>query len=411
VNLKSVNAIIDSNYSATQDIIYKFLLWAEKENFKSYDPWDIWNNKLGSFTRSLYFRNKYLSYPFLLILYFLDIFFPQVRKIFTQPKIYPISQAQMGLGYLNLWKTTANEQYLIRGIELGGSLLKMSSSQITGLGWGVPFNWLTPFGLIPANTPCHTQTAYPYELFIRLYEITGENKYLDYLLQIANSVASDFYEVEEENMIASSYSISDKIIVINANSYRAFMLIEAGLRFKNSSYVSKGKATLNYIISKQNENGSWPYSEKSRFIDNYHTCFVLKNLIKIKKLLADPFDNLEESIKKGTEFFLGNLMSKKGYPRPFAVKSHISLHRLGSYDLAETIGILNEIDDDKEILNRLLIFTKAKFQSSEGWFAYRKYSFPVGMGIPYMRYANSAIFLSLTNVMMLQYLNNNNNIA
>jgi hypothetical protein len=280
-------------------------------------------------------------------------------------------------------------------------LLAIASPTANGLGWGMKHDWTTLKGLIPKDTPCHTQTAYAFEFLSALYDVTGNQQYIDYLHQIAEHTANDFREWQKDDRLASSYSPIDDRRVVNANSYRALILLEAGRRLGQRRYTDKGLATVRYVISMQKPNGSWPYSEDETFVDHYHTCFVLKNLRKVRVLAVGLENYIDRAVEAGLIFYFSRLFSSDGYPKPFAVKPRLVLHKYDSYDLAESIGLLALMRMEPERLLRLVEFARDKFQTKEGWFVFRQYPmFPV-KGIPYLRYANSAMFSSLTLVASL----------
>lgn len=312
------------------------------------------------------------------------------------------------MGYLNLYKATNNPDFLKKSKSFVAPLIEMSSPLKKGLGWGMKHRWMTISGIIPEDTPCNTQTSYVYEYFMKLSEIHDSEKYDEYLQKIAWHVANDFHEWQIGDTLACSYSTVDRRRVVNANSYRALMLIDAGKRFDNSEYLTKGIATLKYVINMQNKDGSWPYAEDQSFVDTYHTCFVLKNLYKIKKILGDDSLGIDQAIEKGLKYYFLNLFNDEGIPIPFSVKPRLTLHKYDSYDIAESIGLLAELNIENKIVTGLINFVKTNFQTKKGWFIFRIYPFVKIKGIPYMRYANSAMFLALTKVIKRGISNNKN---
>lgn len=370
--------------------------WLEKENFSSFDWWDIWGTKYGAWSKGLYFKNKYAGAFFIAPIVALDFVYPSFRKFFVKKRTFPICHAHVALGYLNLYEVEGRKNYLAKAEKLIAPLLAMASPYTTGLGWGMKHEWMTIQGLIPANTACNTQTAYPYELFVRLHELTGKNEYSEYLEKILHHINKDFAEWKEGDKLVCSYSTIDKRRVINANSYRMYMLIEGGKRFKNSTYTEKGIATLKYILSKQNSDGSWPYSEDQSFVDCYHTVFVLKNLLKVKEILCLDVYGLDDAVQKGLHFYFKHLFYKTGLPKPFAKEPRITLFKYDSYDFSESIGLLSILREYDFLLDRSIRFVTHRFLTKEGWCRYRLFNFFPFKGIPYMRYANTNMFLNLT---------------
>lgn len=388
--------------SAYFEMVNSFILWADSEGLKTYDWWDIWSNSYGLWSKSLYVKNKNFGTIAVLPFILLDIFLPSFRRLFAKKRTYPISHAQVGLAYLNLYKATGKNEYLERTINLIDPLFKMASPLTKGLGWGMKHEWMTVQGLVPADTPCNTQTSYVYELMLELYLITNDSFYLDSLKKIANHVVNDFPEWWEDDKLVCSYSTVDARRVINANSYRMFILIDAGIRFNDEHCMAKGLATLKYILSKQSVDGSWVYSEDQHFIDGFHTCFVLKNLYKVNCLLKNPSLKIDEVIHKGLEYFSQHLIDKTDYPIPFSVKPRMVLYKYDIYDFAECIGLYADMGIRKNQVYKMLDFVKAHFQSKKGWFSFRIFPYWKSKGIPYMRSANSAMFLAISKALLNQ---------
>jgi hypothetical protein len=390
-------------------MIARFLHWAEKEKFASYDWWDIWGTSYGGWAKTMYLKNKYLGVFFIAPLVFLDFIYPSFRKFFVKKRTFPICNAHIAMGYLNLYEVTEENQYLEKAESLVDDLLLMASPHATGLAWGMKHQWMTVQGLIPADTPCNTQTAYPYTLFTQLYAATHNEKYLEYLHQILKHVANDFPEWWEGDKLVCSYSTADKRRVVNANSYRMYMLVDGGKRFNNQIYLDKGLATLRYVLSMQDIDGSWPYSEDQNFVDCYHTVFVIKNLSKVREILGYDYEGLDSAVKKGLSYYFEKLYDAEGFPKPFAIQPRITLFKYDSYDFAESIGLLTEIKTDTSLLQQLLQFVKNNFQTKAGWFLFRIYHLLPIKGIPYMRYTNSNMFLSLTKALKYYSQNDNKN--
>lgn len=389
------------SYSDVLSIINPLKLWIERTKMMSYDWWDLWATPFSGWAKSFYLKNKVLGIFVVGPIFLFDLLYPSFRKLFAEKRAFPICHAQIGMGYLNLFEIIQREEYLIKTEALVDQLIAMASPQIRGLGWGMKFDWMTVKGLIPKDTPCNTQTAYPFEFFEQLYNLTRRQKYLDYLEQIAIHVANDFPEWYEGDRLICSYSTIDSRRVVNANSYRMLMLLRAGKLFNNQEYLQKGLSTLRYVLSMQKKNGSWPYAEDQPFVDNYHTCFVIKNLYKIKKIAGVLVSAVEDSITKGLRFYFSHLLDNNGYPLPFAVKPRMVIHKYDSYDLAESIGLLAELNIEHAKRNRMLHFARMNFQTKDGWFVFRRYPLVPLNGIPYMRYANSSMFLALTKVLQL----------
>lgn len=398
-DIQKINLVRTMKNNDLEAIILSLQNWLEKSNYQSVDWWDIWGEGFGKWAKQTYTKSPLLGIVPVGIVIAIDTIYPEFRNLFVKPRKFPICHSHVALAYLNLWEYSKNDQFLRKALSLSEELLTLASPKIRNLGWGMKHEWMTIQGLIPSDTPCNTQTAYPYALFSVLHDITKEKKYLDYLHSIIDHVINDFNETIEGNVISCSYSTGDNRRVINANSYRMYMLVDAGIRLNRQESLEKGLATFRYVKKMQSMDGSWPYSEDQKFVDNYHTCFILKNLLLCRKALNSNIEEMDKVIEKGWTYYKENLFDSLHFPIPFSVMPRYVNYHYDSYDLAETVSLFQEFEVDQSEIDALILFAKNAFQSVEGWFKFRIYKYPV-RHIPYMRYANTAMFLAFTKVLL-----------
>jgi hypothetical protein len=383
-------------------MVEAFLRWARATDYATYDWQDLWATGVAGRVKAFYQKHRLLGplavAPFAAI----DIAYPGCRRFFAKRRKHSISLAHLGLGHMHLYRMLGDPKALEAAIGFGNELLATATRTANGFGWGMKFRWHTIDGVIPEGTPCHTQTAYVYELLAALHGATSDPNYEAHLREIASHVCRDFPEWWLGKALASAYSTHDTRRVVNANSYRMMLLLDAGKRFGMQEYTDKGLATLEYVLSMQREDGSWPYSESEGFVDTFHTCFVLKNLVKTNRILGNGASRAQEAFQRGLAYYLSNLFDASGYPVPFSVRPRFTAYRYDSYDLAESIGILSELGSEHVRLRKLLQFVKTRVQTADGWFRFRLYPRVLGPGVPYMRWANSAMFVALTRFLQLR---------
>ncbi len=85
------------------------------------------------------------------------------------------------------------------------------------------------------------------------------------------------------------------------------MLPSASVLFSDNKYRKIAEGNINFVFKYQQEDGSWLYAADSvrEFIDHFHTCFVLKGLAKIEKLINHL--GCTTAIRKGVEYYVKNL--------------------------------------------------------------------------------------------------------
>ncbi len=384
--------------SVTLNAIEKFLVWKNTNGYYSYDQYDFWSTKYGIWSKSLYYKKKIIGSVFVAPIFIVEIFLPSIRKLVTTKKRIPIADAHFISGYLNLYKYTSNEEYLKEAKIIAEELLKSSVSGFSGNCWGYPFNWMTTRGLWSSGIPLITTTGYCFEAFLKLYDITDEERYLKIAHSIFLFALNDLKDTQiDEEIAACSYSPIDNTQIVNANAYRLFVLVEGARRFKNDEALTKARMNLNFILKNQNEDGSWLYAvndKRDNFVDNFHTCFVLKNLFKTNCILKDG--RIVSALNKGFNFYKKKLFDKDGLPLPFAKLSRLNIVKRELYDYAEGISLcidMRDLDSDAFLIGKKLVKSLLEdYQIKDGHFITRVSIFNMRNKVPYLRWPQAQLF-------------------
>lgn len=400
--------IVNIKNSTLIESIEKFRQWEKKNGPYTYDQYNFWSSKYGLWSKGLYHKNKALGTPFVAPVFLAEIFFPASRKLFASKKRFPISDAHLIMGLLNLYLYNKDQRHLDEAKEISLGLLESSVPGYSGYCWGYPFDWVSKRGFWTSGVPFITTTGYCFEAFLGLYDVTKDKKYLDIAYSIFLFTKHDIKDtVIDENTKVCSYSPIDDSRVVNANAYRAFVLAEGYRRFGDGEALEKAKQNINFILKNQNPDGSWLYAvndEQDAFIDNFHTCFVLKNLFKSNRVLED--ERITGAIQKGFTFYKNNLLDASFLPLPFAKLPRVNIVRRELYDYAEAISLadnLKDIDDDApKILKKILTEVTGKYQKKDGSFVTRVGIFGIKNKIPYIRWPQAQLFYALTNCLNCQ---------
>jgi hypothetical protein len=267
---------------------------------------------------------------------------PSAARIGITKKPFATSHAHLIIGLLDLHAAgfDLGVNGLDRAKELAEELNDMKVNGYSGDCWGYPFDWENRRGFWPKNTPLITVTPYCFEALLALYEATGDSFYVDRARSVTQFALHDLNNITRPgNGIASSYSPLDQSLVINASAYRAFVLIMSSELFSDAMAREQADGLVRFVLDSQRADGSWPYAleaDGDDFVDHFHTCFVLKNLVKIFCLDGD--ERVRAAIENGYSYYENGLFDKAGLPKPFAEGGN-RLLKYSVYDFAEAINL------------------------------------------------------------------------
>lgn len=386
------------------DAIRAFENWLERNGNASFDPYDIWGTGYGLKARRLYYSKPPLGLSMIAPILLIEIILPSLRRAFVKPKRFATADAQLALAFLNLHELTGETSYLQKAADCCEALIQSSIPGYSGFCWGYPFDWQHSGGCWPKNTPYATVTPYCYEAFARIAELTGEKRYLEIAASAARFMFRDLMNVKVNGeSSASSYSPLAEDKVVNVSAYRAFVLFDAAARFGEPEYAQLARENLAFVLDAQMSDGSWWYEidpPAKPFVDHFHTCFVLKCLYKINRLLRES--RIEDAIFKGYAYYSRFLFRASGLPKSFAIEPRFQVGRLEMYDLAEAITLGTLLRDaipsafaSAQRLGKLLC---EQYQLPQGHFVTRVYRGGWRHTFPFIRWPQAQLFYALTNL-------------
>ena len=153
------------------------------------------------------------------------------------------------------------------------------------------------------------------------------------------------------------------------------------------------------MLESQRDDGSWLYAVDGRdaFIDNFHTCFVLKNLFKIWR--ETGHDEVAAAISRGYDFYCAHLLDAEGAPLPFARAQRLVTHHADLYDYAEGVNLawlLRDFHPGRRREPGPLRRNGARELGAPGWpLLTRRLLFGRRNEVPYHRWAQSQMFRAL----------------
>ena len=248
-----------------------------------------------------------------------------------------------------------------------------------------------------------------YEAFAAVYEVDRQPRWLATMRSIANHALLDYRDCKaRDGAAACTYTpqANDPGGVVNASAYRAFLLTKAARDLNQPDYERAAEPNLRFVLESQNPDGSWYYAIDGRrdFIDHFHTCFVLKALVKIQQLA--PREDIRNAVEAGLRYYTTELFDAEGLPRPFAKRPRLTIYRRELYDYAESINLLTLASGWQHKLDVRLGHTiedvLGRWQRADGSFRSRQLLFGWD-DVPMHRWAQAQLFRSLCGLITPQY--------
>lgn len=373
-------------------------IWFDNNGFAGYDPYDIrgqnWYKNLFGYQNIFFKKVRGL-------LYLIERILPPIflRKIlFIKPQINAKGMGLIASAYLQRFKKTKDEKYLLKSEEVLFWLSNNFNLEYEGMSWGYPFHWQSRI-FFPKGTPSSVVTGTVGDAFLDHYELTKNQDSLNKAIKIAEFFLKSINcSVENEESLCFSYTPMDTYLVLNASLFTAAFL--ARLNFYSPNYVYRELAikAAKYVISEQNKDGSFNYwgGESDSIIDHYHTGFVLRHLYTISISLNADF--IKEPLKKGYNFYLEHMFTNNGIPK----YTPNSLYPINIHSCSEAILTLTTLNKDyggNENIDKTFNFLEEQMNFGNGNYLYAINKYWWGqrkIKIAYSRWGQAWIYLALT---------------
>jgi hypothetical protein len=347
----TTNPLADS----VSEVLADFTKWLGCFGESSHDHQSFFAGPIGGRAKALYYRNRLVGTAAVAPMIFFEAFLPSARRLFFRPVRFPIADAHYAMGFTFLYEATGTSAHLEKAVHFLEELKKSRCRGFKEYCWGYPFDWVTRNGTIKEQTPLITTTPYAFEAFLQVHQLQPRGGWKEIIESIARHASTNIKDFRTSATASScSYSPFDTGGVINAAAYRAFLLTSASMALSNEHYWKIAERNLNFVLEAQNQNGSWFYATDGvrNFVDHFHTCFVMKALAKIHTLNGEP--RILHALERGLNYYLKNLFSEDGLPRPFSKAPRLTVYKHELYDCAECINLCLLLRDRFPELNATL---------------------------------------------------------
>lgn len=374
-----------------EDALIKLREYIEQENFKGYDPIDIFDSFLPIRFLPTFFKaaisQLHMRNPL------------NLRPLLGIKKEYnPMALGVLLKAYSLQYDADRSDETLVTMRSLFGLLADSRSIGFAGSCWGNNFAWAGRDGVVPKNYPNLVTTCKVADGIFEFYKETKNEKALEVLLGIQAFILKEIPRMETAYGICFSYTALKKEACYNANMLAAEILIKIYSLTKEADALKSAEAAVAFTMFHQHADGHWNYSidldtgNERRQID-FHQGYILCSLAAFQQYSGKK-DVYSEQLKRGIEFYKGKQFFKNGrskwrFPKIFPIETHH--HATGIITFSEMSFL------DRSYLDfaaKIADYTMNTLMSKKGYFYFRVYKYHK-IKISYMRWSQSFMFLAL----------------
>lgn len=277
--------------------------------------------------------------------------------------------------------------------------------------FGYNFDWQSRAFFAPKGTPTIVPTAFAARAYLEAHNAfksepgataTGLTaNYLETAREICEFIANDLNRsFESDDEICFSYTPLDRSIIFNASLLAGETLASAGAIVGNREWLKLAEKSARFVLNHQDRRGAWAYGSKLRhkWIDNFHTAFILASLWRMKPFLPALNQEIENSVKRGYEFWVNNLFLSDGAPKYYDKQTFpIDIHSAAAAIAA--FCDLKEVDQTAIAqAEKVAVWTIENMRADAGFFYYQKHRYHT-VKIPFMRWGQAWMAFALARLL------------
>lgn len=390
------NSIIYNN-------VLNLLEYIEKEEYFGYDPYDFYLSPYAKyFPKSILFLHLQKVIPF------------NFRKLLKIKKgMVTKVHALVIDSYINLYKLSNEEKYMDKAKALYKRM--MDAAIVIGneeIGWGRNYPFKTGGEIHDNKKPLVYLNSRLGHTMINMYDMTHDKTILSDVEKVIRNLIRTGRVLKKDGYSFIGYSPDvNTRLTFNVSMVAVELMMKYLDRSKNYEFNIDGynikkvcEDIIRTMVHYQEADGSWTYgySAKGTLFSqkDFHQGFVIDSLYNILPYIEDVElkKQAHEAYTKGYYYLKDTQISKKGefywrYPKKYPIDIHNSAQGILSLSL-------NKEDKDNKKLNTITEYVIGTFwNKKKGCFYYQKWRLFKNR-ISYMRWCNSWMLYSLTQLLL-----------
>jgi hypothetical protein len=262
--------------------------------------------------------------------------------------------------------------------------------------WGYHFDVQTRAFFYPVGEPNTIATAFVGLALLDAHSAGGD----PHAFQLAASAAAYFLDHvpqtdADEGGAYFGYLTGDRTPIHNANMLACALLARVGAATGDRRTLEAAQRGVTYTAARQRLDGSWPYAETPnlRWIDNFHTGYVLEALMTCGAVGVEPGDAV---VEKGLAFYRERLFRDDGTPR----YSTTSLYPLDAQCVAQgiqTFALAARYGTDADFAWTIYDFAMRHMRLPDGRFLFQRRRYWTNRAA-HVRWVAAPMLLALTHL-------------
>lgn len=319
-----------------------------------------------------------------------------IKKVCNDPKVI----SDVIRSYVNLYHTMPKEEYVSKAICLAQLLFDGRNRSTQFFSWGLKFPYYSRF-TISINTPNLFTTVNAALAITELYQLTRKEEYRSVLDSINRFIVKElgFVWISSNSGYIRYYPALD-VAIYNVNALALKYLQMYSNIFDDNSNELYMNAITSLLCEKQNESGSWYYSDgdKGHWVDGFHTGYIIEGLLQRKGTSSDKRVLL--SLKKAVLFYKGWLI-KDNFPHYYAGKRFpIDTQNCAQAIQTRCLLQMSQFDELESIKEMVQKIDEALYCVNGDYYYFRKYPLFTNKNF-YLRWSQSPMLLALTHFLRI----------
>jgi hypothetical protein len=340
--------------------------WVREHDYQAYDPFDGLSSA---------FRPAAIGYRSRQALVQLVLRSPvNLRPILgIRPATSSKAMGYFARAYLNLYRATGRSEWIQRAQFCLDWLREHPSPNQPGISWGNHFDYQTRGYYLPKGGPTVVWTSLIGHAFLDAFECLGRQEDLAVAVRAAQFVVLGLERRPAGAGTCISYVPGAFVAIHNSNMLAAGLLSRVYFHTREESLREIASGAVAYTAGAQLPNGAWWYGEepKFRWVDNWHTAYVLDSLWWYLRCTRDEF--VRPSFDRGVAYWVSNFFLPDGTPKYYPDQTYPIDIQCASQAI-ESLCLYARDGDSRylDLARNVTTWAIANLQDSDGHFIFRR---------------------------------------